>query len=68
MAPQVVVDYELCESNAMCMDVVPEVFDLDDDDVLQVLEESPDESLREQLVIAVDRCPKQALKLVDEAE
>jgi len=47
------------------MDVVPEVFDLDDDDVLQLLVESPEESLRDKLMVAVNRCPKQALTLID---
>jgi ferredoxin len=34
---RVVVDDELCESNALCMGVAPEVFELSDDDLLYVL-------------------------------
>jgi ferredoxin len=34
---RVVVDDELCESNALCMGVAPEVFELRDDDLLYVL-------------------------------
>ena len=45
MGFKVIVDYDLCESNAMCMDVAPEVFELDDDDYLQVLDEAPAEDL-----------------------
>ena len=29
---RVVVDYDLCEANAVCMDVAPELFKVDDDD------------------------------------
>ncbi|CAN5568816.1 hypothetical protein BH18ACT1_BH18ACT1_19530 [soil metagenome] len=38
---RVVVDWELCESNAICMAVAPEVFEVDDDDELHVLDETP---------------------------
>ena len=65
MGFKVVVDYELCEGNAMCMDVAPEVFDLDDDDVVVVLEEAPGEDLRDKVVQAVERCPKQALAIAE---
>ena len=62
---KVVVDYDLCESNAICMQVAPEVFEVRDDDFLYVLNETPDESFREKMVEAVQRCPKQAIALED---
>ena len=34
---RVVVDYDLCESNAVCMGILPEVFEVRDDDFLYVL-------------------------------
>ncbi len=40
-AMRVVVDYDLCESNAICMAVMPEVFEVRDDDFLYVLERDP---------------------------
>src|SRR5215213_4436383 len=43
---RVVVDYDLCESNAICMAVAPEVFEVRDDDNLYVLDENPPESMR----------------------
>ena len=58
---RVVVDYDLCESNAVCMAILPEVFEVRDDDFLYVLQDEPDESLREKLNEAVARCPKQAI-------
>ena len=63
---RVVVDYDLCESNAICMSVAPEVFEVRDDDNLYVLDERPPESMRRKLQEAVERCPKQAISLVDD--
>ena len=39
------VDFDLCESNALCEAFAPEVFELDDDDFLQLkTEETTDEN------------------------
>jgi ferredoxin len=59
----VVVDYDLCESNAICMGIAPEVFEVRDDDNLYLLQEEPPEELRSKVEEAVRRCPKQAIKL-----
>lgn len=63
---RVVVDFDLCESNAVCMGIAPEVFEVRDDDFLYVLDETPPDSLREKVEEAVRRCPKQAISIVDE--
>ena len=63
---RVVVDFDLCESNAVCMSVAPAVFEVRDDDFLYVLQEQPDESLRPAVEEAVRRCPKQAISVVDD--
>jgi ferredoxin len=60
---KVVVDYSRCESNARCMQVAPEVFEVRDDDKLYVLNEHPPESLRERVRRAVQVCPKQAISI-----
>lgn len=62
---KVVVDFDLCESNAVCMDVCPEVFKVDDDDKLQILIEEPPARLRAQVEEAVRLCPRQAISLVE---
>ena len=36
---KVKVDFDLCESNAICMGIVPEVFELRDDNFLYLLDE-----------------------------
>ena len=59
------VDRVLCESNAVCVRLVPEVFEIDDDDRL-VIKHDPPETWRERLDQAVRRCPKQALSIVEE--
>ena len=62
---RIVVDYDLCESNAVCMSILPEVFEVRDDDFLYVLDESPPEALRGKVDEAVARCPKQAISVED---
>ncbi len=43
---RVKVDYDLCESNAVCARLVPEVFEVGDDDRLHLTQERPPEALR----------------------
>jgi len=66
-AMRVRVDHDLCESNAVCVRLAPEVFELDDDDRLHVKQERPGEALHALVEQAVRRCPKQALSIVDDA-
>jgi ferredoxin len=47
------------------MELAPDVFHVDDDDVLQVLQETPGEALRSQVEAAVRACPMMALGLED---
>ncbi|MFI5054181.1 MAG: ferredoxin [Acidimicrobiia bacterium] len=65
MAWKVVVDFDLCESNAICMGIVPEVFEVRDDNFLYVLQENPPDDLRANVDEAVRQCPRQAIS-VDE--
>ena len=60
---RVVVDWDLCESNGLCVLAAPEVFKLLDNDNLDILQEEPDESQRGQLEEAVRNCPKRAISL-----
>lgn len=62
---KVVVDFDLCQSNGICQGLAPEVFEVDDDGYLQLLQEHPDESLRSKVEMAVNSCPVQAISLVD---
>ncbi len=66
MGYRVVVDFDLCESNAICMQVAPEVFEVRDDDFLYILQEEPPEELRPEVEEAVQRCPKQAISIAED--
>jgi ferredoxin len=62
---RVIVDWELCESNALCMAAAPEVFEVRDDDRLYVLVEEPGEELRSKVELAVKSCPMTALSIAE---
>jgi ferredoxin len=63
---RVVVDFDLCESNALCMQAAPEVFEVRDDDFLYLLDEHPPESMRPKIEQAVRQCPKQAISIEED--
>lgn len=65
---KVVVDYDVCEANAACMRILPEVFHVDDKDSLHILIEHPPESMREKLKEAMRRCPRAAISIVEESK
>jgi ferredoxin len=60
------VDFDLCESNALCEGLAPDVFEIDDDDYLQLrTDETTDENL-ERVKQAVASCPRAAISLEKE--
>jgi ferredoxin len=60
---RVVVDFDKCKSNAVCMGVAPEVFEVRDDGFLYILQDEPPEELRPKMEEAVRTCPTQAISL-----
>jgi ferredoxin len=62
---KVVADREMCMGSGNCVVECPEVFALDDESVVLVLEQSPAEELREKVERAVDACPASCLALED---
>lgn len=58
---RVVVDFDKCQSNALCMAAAPEIFEVRDDGYLYILDETPGEDLRAKLEEAVRVCPTQAI-------
>jgi ferredoxin len=62
---RVTVDFDECESNALCMAFAPEVFEVRQDDVLYILQEEPPEELRSKIVAAARACPKAAIAIID---
>jgi ferredoxin len=62
---RIVVNFDLCESNALCVAEAPEVFFVGDDDQLSVLEEFPADGQRTSVRAAARVCPKQAITIED---
>jgi ferredoxin len=60
---EVRVDRDLCEANGLCTGIAPDVFDLDDEDELVILQPEPPEHMRDTVEQAVASCPKNALSL-----
>ncbi|MCC5581241.1 ferredoxin [Microtetraspora sp. AC03309] len=59
-------DELVCEANAVCTGLAPEVFELDDDDRLHVVLPEPPAEMLDRVRHAVRSCPKAALSLEDE--
>jgi ferredoxin len=62
---KVVVDFGLCEANGICMGIIPEVFDLDEQDYLHVLDDKVTPDNEAQIRDAVRQCPRQAISVAD---
>ncbi|MBB5132672.1 ferredoxin [Thermocatellispora tengchongensis] len=60
---KVKVDYLVCEANAVCTGLAPEVFELDDEDQLHLLLPEPPAEMADRVRQAVRSCPKAALSL-----
>lgn len=64
---KVTVDYDLCESNAVCVGIDPATFEIRDDDVMYIIDgEITDDAKRARVEEAVRRCPKQALEIIED--
>lgn len=68
VAWKIVVDYDECEANAVCVGIDPQVFEVDDDDNLWVHQEYPGPDHLDQAREAVASCPKRALSLQEVAD
>ena len=60
------VDFDLCESNALCEALAPQNFQIDDDDFLQILDENVTDENRDAVQQAVAACPKSAISIVED--
>jgi ferredoxin len=65
VALRVDVDFGLCEANGVCMGIVPEVFDLGDDDQLAVQESLVGPAHEAGVRDAARQCPRQAITLTE---
>lgn len=60
---RVTVDRDACEANAICAGLVPEVFEVDDEDVLHIRVDDIPGALADAVRHAVRSCPKVALSI-----
>lgn len=70
---KVKVDWDLCEANAVCMDVAPALYKVDDDDNFHHLTKGSEEDTSgdvpadqiDKAKEAVRLCPRQALSVIE---
>jgi ferredoxin len=60
---KVVVDRDLCQDHGQCVFAAPQVFELDEEGKLEVLQEEVGEDLRDAVEEAADVCPVQAITI-----
>lgn len=58
---KVTVDYDLCAATGTCASICPEVFEVRSDGYLYILQEEPDEALRDKVADAEQMCPTGAI-------
>jgi len=63
---RIVVDYDKCTGLGMCEAEAPELFEVQDDGSLTVLDETPGEDQRAAAEAAVESCPTEALSIVED--
>lgn len=66
MTMKIKVDFDLCESNALCEALAPEVFELDDNDYLVIKQEDVTDENRANVQKAIAACPRSAISMVED--
>lgn len=60
---KVSVDFDVCASTGACTQEAPEVFEVRSDGYLYVLQDEPDEALRDRVEQAAELCPTGAITI-----
>ncbi len=58
---KVSVDLKRCQSNAICMSIAPNIFEVREDGYLYILNDSPGPADYDNVLEAVEACPTQAI-------
>ena len=66
MGLRIVVDMDLCQGHGVCESEAPDLFEVDRDRKVAVLDEAPGEDHRTALELAVKYCPTHALSIVED--
>lgn len=66
MGLRVEIDYDKCSGLGMCEAEAPDIFEVQDDGSLTLLEQRPADEHREACEAAVTSCPTEAIRLVED--
>lgn len=62
---RVIVDADMCEANGFCESIAADIFELGDEDVVQISEGPVPPGREIDVRAAVEQCPRAALRIVD---
>jgi sterol 14-demethylase len=62
---KVTIDFDLCQGHGVCMGECPEIFQVNDDGEVNILQENPDPSLEKKVRNAARFCPTGAISIED---
>ncbi|OBI85777.1 ferredoxin [Mycobacterium asiaticum] len=62
---RVIVDADMCEANGFCESIAPDIFELGDEDVVQIADGPVPPDREIDVRAAVDQCPRAALRIVE---
>lgn len=63
---KIVADWDRCTGNGLCEGEAPDVFEVQEDGSLEILNDSPGEDQRAEVELAVQMCPTEALSLQED--
>jgi sterol 14-demethylase len=66
MGFRIVVDLDLCQGHGVCESEAPDLFEVDDERKVVVLDDAPPDDQRKAAELAVKYCPTHALSIVTE--
>lgn len=62
---RVIVDADMCEANGFCESIAPDIFELGDEDVVQIADGPVPADREIDVRAAVEQCPRAALRIVE---
>jgi ferredoxin len=62
---KVKVDKELCSGDAICVDLCPQVFEMNDDDIAEVIVDEVPEDLEDDVRDAAESCPESCIEIIE---
>ena len=66
MGFRIVVDADLCQGHGVCESEAPELFEVNRDRLVELLEANPADDQRRAAELAVKYCPTHALSILDD--